>query len=303
MDPFDTCLHEKTDYCSQEMKDLEVISITEEAVVLLKAHGSYQQQNRDLQRNDKQAYKESFQFMLRLKVPAGKIPPDVYRVIDDLATKYGQGDIRATTRQAFQVNIYVNIAKFAASLPPPADPRRAQAQPQGRHRRHRKRRLLHPRRLRRHQPQHHGAARPLHQRPGVPARLRHHQRHCRALPPLEPLLRRALARRREDGHRRVLEEGPPLRRHRQARHHLPDPGPPPGHRHPRGAARGAIAAAAPPPPPFPHASGPVLLVSGLWRWTRSRAEGKAGLLVSGQRKTEEKAERRSGRISVSANKL
>lgn len=82
---------------------MEVISITEDAVVLLKAHGSYQQQNRDLQRNDKQAYKESFQFMLRLKVPAGKIPPDVYRVIDDLATKYGQGDIRATTRQAFQV--------------------------------------------------------------------------------------------------------------------------------------------------------------------------------------------------------
>ncbi len=85
------------------MKDLEVISISEDSVVLLKAHGSYQQQNRDLQRSDKQGFKDSFQFMLRLKVPSGKIPPDVYKVIDDLATKYGQGDIRATTRQAFQV--------------------------------------------------------------------------------------------------------------------------------------------------------------------------------------------------------
>jgi sulfite reductase (ferredoxin) len=88
----------------KEMKDLEVISISEDSVVLLKAHGSYQQQNRDLQRSDKQGFKDSFQFMLRLKVPSGKIPPDVYKVIDDLATKYGQGDIRATTRQAFQIH-------------------------------------------------------------------------------------------------------------------------------------------------------------------------------------------------------
>eukprot|EP00292_Cryptomonas_paramecium_P004146 CAMPEP_0113711836 /NCGR_PEP_ID=MMETSP0038_2-20120614/31010_1 /TAXON_ID=2898 /ORGANISM="Cryptomonas paramecium" /LENGTH=684 /DNA_ID=CAMNT_0000638201 /DNA_START=65 /DNA_END=2119 /DNA_ORIENTATION=+ /assembly_acc=CAM_ASM_000170 len=89
---------------NEEMKNLEVISITDEAVVLLKAHGSYMQQNRDLQRHNKQAYKESFQFMLRLKVPAGKVPAEVYKVIDDLATKYGQNDIRATTRQAFQIH-------------------------------------------------------------------------------------------------------------------------------------------------------------------------------------------------------
>ena len=95
------------------MKDLEVISITDDAVVLLKAHGSYQQQNRDLQRSDKQGYKESFQFMLRLKVPSGKVPASVYRVIDDLADKHGQHDIRATTRQAIQVS---NIPRHCGLL-------------------------------------------------------------------------------------------------------------------------------------------------------------------------------------------
>ena len=85
------------------MADQERIDLTDEAVIILKHHGSYMQQNRDLQRTDKAAYAQSFQFMLRLKVPCGKLPADIYRVVDDIADKYGQGDIRATTRQAWQV--------------------------------------------------------------------------------------------------------------------------------------------------------------------------------------------------------
>ena len=42
--------------------------------------------------------------MLRLKVPCGEIPPAVYNVLDDLSNKYGQGDQRATTRQALQLH-------------------------------------------------------------------------------------------------------------------------------------------------------------------------------------------------------
>lgn len=42
--------------------------------------------------------------MLRLKQPAGELPPDLYRLLDDLSAKHGQGDLRATTRQCFQMH-------------------------------------------------------------------------------------------------------------------------------------------------------------------------------------------------------
>jgi sulfite reductase (ferredoxin) len=42
--------------------------------------------------------------MLRLKQPAGELPPELYRLLDDLSTKHGQGDLRATTRQCFQIH-------------------------------------------------------------------------------------------------------------------------------------------------------------------------------------------------------
>lgn len=87
----------------QEMADKETIDISHDAVIVLKHHGSYMQQNRDLQRTDKAGYANSYQFMLRLKVPCGKLPASVYKVVDDISDKWGQGDIRATTRQAWQV--------------------------------------------------------------------------------------------------------------------------------------------------------------------------------------------------------
>jgi sulfite reductase (ferredoxin) len=42
--------------------------------------------------------------MLRLKSPAGEIPPELYLKLDKLADEFGQGDLRATTRQAFQLH-------------------------------------------------------------------------------------------------------------------------------------------------------------------------------------------------------
>lgn len=42
--------------------------------------------------------------MLRLKQPAGELPPDLYRLLDDLSNTHGQGDLRATTRQCFQMH-------------------------------------------------------------------------------------------------------------------------------------------------------------------------------------------------------
>lgn len=72
---------------------------------LLKFHGSYMQDDRDV-RNERQKQKlePSFQFMLRVVTPGGVSTPEQWLVIDDLANKYGSGSIRLTTRQAFQLH-------------------------------------------------------------------------------------------------------------------------------------------------------------------------------------------------------
>jgi sulfite reductase (ferredoxin) len=57
-----------------------------------------------MQSNRELRGKKDFQFMLRLKQPAGELPADLYRLLDDLSTNMGQGDLRATTRQCFQMH-------------------------------------------------------------------------------------------------------------------------------------------------------------------------------------------------------
>mmetsp|Transcript_28302 Transcript_28302/g.57168 ORF Transcript_28302/g.57168 Transcript_28302/m.57168 type:complete len:639 (+) Transcript_28302:226-2142(+) len=81
-----------------EQLQTEEIGISKDAYQILKYHGSYQQNNRET-RGPK-----DYQFMLRLKQPAGELPPDLYRLLDDLSAKHGQGDLRATTRQCFQMH-------------------------------------------------------------------------------------------------------------------------------------------------------------------------------------------------------
>ena len=76
---------------------------SEESVQLLKHHGSYQQDNRDLRKSRKKAgLGEAYSMMLRTKFPGGILTAEQYLLCDDLCDKYGQGDIRATSRQDFQ---------------------------------------------------------------------------------------------------------------------------------------------------------------------------------------------------------
>lgn len=81
--------------------DNDEIFVSGDAVVVLKYHGSYMQDNRD--KRQRGAEKE-YSFMLRLKSPCGVIPPKLYLTLDELSDKLGQGDLRATTRQAWQIH-------------------------------------------------------------------------------------------------------------------------------------------------------------------------------------------------------
>ncbi|MEB3886542.1 sulfite reductase, ferredoxin dependent [Lyngbya sp. CCY1209] len=75
--------------------------LTEDAVQILKFHGSYQQDNRD---NRVKGQEKDYQFMLRTRSPGGLIPPQLYLTLDRLADEYGNGTLRATTRQGFQLH-------------------------------------------------------------------------------------------------------------------------------------------------------------------------------------------------------
>ena len=76
-------------------------NFTDNAVQILKFHGSYQQDNRD---NRQKGQEKDWQMMLRLRNPAGRVPADLYLAIDELADRLGNGTLRTTTRQAFQMH-------------------------------------------------------------------------------------------------------------------------------------------------------------------------------------------------------
>jgi sulfite reductase (ferredoxin) len=74
---------------------------SENATQILKFHGSYQQDNRD---NRVRGQEKDYQFMLRTRNPGGFIPPQLYLALDKMADDYGNGTLRATTRQGFQIH-------------------------------------------------------------------------------------------------------------------------------------------------------------------------------------------------------
>ena len=74
------------------------MGISKDAYQILKYHGSYMQSNREVKGE------KDYQFMLRLKQPAGELPAELYKLLDDLSRDCGQGDLRMTTRQCFQMH-------------------------------------------------------------------------------------------------------------------------------------------------------------------------------------------------------
>jgi sulfite reductase (ferredoxin) len=74
---------------------------SEEAIQILKFHGSYQQDNRD---NRVKGQEKDYQFMLRTRNPGGFIPPQLYLTLDRLSEEWGNQTLRVTTRQGFQIH-------------------------------------------------------------------------------------------------------------------------------------------------------------------------------------------------------
>ncbi|MET1254382.1 assimilatory sulfite reductase (NADPH) hemoprotein subunit [Aliikangiella maris] len=78
-------------------------SVADDDLMLIKFHGIYQQDDRDL-RNErrKQKLEPLYSFMIRARVPGGVASAEQYIQLAELATQYSNGSLRLTTRQAFQ---------------------------------------------------------------------------------------------------------------------------------------------------------------------------------------------------------
>lgn len=90
---------------AEGLKDQISGSISDDDNKLLKFHGSYQQDDRDL-RNERRRQKlePAYQFMLRARVPGGVATPEQWLVMDGLSQKHGNGTLKLTTRQTFQMH-------------------------------------------------------------------------------------------------------------------------------------------------------------------------------------------------------
>jgi sulfite reductase (ferredoxin) len=72
---------------------------------LLKFHGSYQQEDRDARKaRRKEGAGKQYIFMVRCKIPSGKLTAAQYLAVDELAGAYGNGTLRFTTRQGIQLH-------------------------------------------------------------------------------------------------------------------------------------------------------------------------------------------------------
>jgi sulfite reductase (NADPH) hemoprotein beta-component len=72
---------------------------------LMKFHGSYMQDDRDLRNErEKQKLEPAYQFMARVRAPGGVVTAQQWLELDRIARQYSSGSIRLTTRQSFQLH-------------------------------------------------------------------------------------------------------------------------------------------------------------------------------------------------------
>jgi sulfite reductase (NADPH) hemoprotein beta-component len=78
-------------------------ALRESDQVLIKYHGSYQQDDRDVREERRLAKLEpAYAFMIRTRTPGGVVTPAQWLAFDAIATRYAERGLRLTTRQAIQ---------------------------------------------------------------------------------------------------------------------------------------------------------------------------------------------------------
>src|SRR5436853_6738933 len=79
--------------------------ISEDDAQLVKFHGMYLQDDRDLRgERAKKKMEKAFAFMIRVRFPGGICTPAQWRTLQRIARDYGNGTVRLTTRQSVQLH-------------------------------------------------------------------------------------------------------------------------------------------------------------------------------------------------------
>ncbi|KAG2492809.1 hypothetical protein HYH03_008969 [Edaphochlamys debaryana] len=97
-------IKENSDYLRHPLME-ELVNentfISEDSVQLMKFHGSYMQDDRE-----KRSFGsgKAYSFLMRTKQPAGLVDNRLYLVMDELANQFGNGTLRLTTRQTYQLH-------------------------------------------------------------------------------------------------------------------------------------------------------------------------------------------------------
>ncbi|AHB49134.1 sulfite reductase [Hyphomicrobium nitrativorans NL23] len=82
---------------------VETGAISDDDTQLIKFHGSYMQDDRDIRgERAKKKLEKAFSFMIRLRLPGGLVSPEQWIKLDDIAGTYANGSLRLTTRATFQ---------------------------------------------------------------------------------------------------------------------------------------------------------------------------------------------------------
>ena len=80
-------------------------AIRESDTQLIKFHGSYMQDDRDLRaEREHQKLEPAYSFMIRTRLPGGVVTPKQWLALSSLCRTHATGTLRMTTRQAFQVH-------------------------------------------------------------------------------------------------------------------------------------------------------------------------------------------------------
>ena len=87
----------------EALNDPQVESLSSDDLNLLKFHGSYEQDDRDLRQSRRaEGLGKAYSYMIRVVIPAGRLTAQQYLDLDQMADRYANGTIRLTTRQAIQ---------------------------------------------------------------------------------------------------------------------------------------------------------------------------------------------------------
>lgn len=102
-------IKEASDYLrgtlAEGLRDAVTGAIAEEDAQLVKFHGMYLQDDRDLRgERMRKKMEKAFSFMIRVRMPGGVLTPAQWLTLDRLARDYGNGTVRLTTRQAVQLH-------------------------------------------------------------------------------------------------------------------------------------------------------------------------------------------------------